>query len=147
VRDANGQALSHIYYESEPGRRCVMLAELRPYADATRRSHCAASADAQHNPFRAFFLLHAVQRQRTDLGASLLCTRPRAGIGQLRVIETIDGKQIIERLDAIDNSASFYRYTSISGIPASDYTGTLQVEPNGTGSSVEWGAQYPEGSR
>jgi hypothetical protein len=69
-----------------------------------------------------------------------------AGIGQLRVIETIDGKQIIERLDAIDNSARFYRYTSISGIPASDYTGRLEVKPNGAGSSVEWGAQYlPKG--
>lgn len=51
------------------------------------------------------------------------------GIGQLRVIETIDGKQIVERLDAIDNSARFYRYTSISGIPASDYTGRLEVKP------------------
>ena len=68
------------------------------------------------------------------------------GIGQLRVIETIDGKQIIERLDAIDNSARFYRYTSISGIPASDYTGIFEVKPNGAGSSVEWGAQYlPKG--
>ena len=68
------------------------------------------------------------------------------GIGQLRVIETIDGKQIIERLDAIDNSARFYRYTSISGIPASDYTGRLEVKLNGAGSSVEWGAQYlPKG--
>jgi hypothetical protein len=68
------------------------------------------------------------------------------GIGQLRVIETIDGKQIIERLDAIDNSARFYRYTSISGIPASDYGGMLEVKPNGAGSSVEWGAQYlPKG--
>ena len=65
-----------------------------------------------------------------------------AGIGQLRVIETIDGKHIIERLDAIDNSVRFYRYTSISGIPASDYTARLEVKPNGAGSSVEWVAQY-----
>ena len=64
------------------------------------------------------------------------------GIGQLRMIETIDGKQIIERLDAIDNSTRSYRYTNISGIPASDYTGTLAVKPNGAGSSVEWRAQY-----
>ena len=28
-----------------------------------------------------------------------------SGVGQLRVIETIDGKQIIERLDAIDDPA------------------------------------------
>ena len=68
------------------------------------------------------------------------------GIGQLRVIETIDGKQIIERLDAIDNSARSYRYACISGIPACDYTGRLEVKPNGAGSSVEWGAQYlPKG--
>lgn len=63
-------------------------------------------------------------------------------IGQLRTIETIDGKQIIERLDAIDNARRFYRYTNISGIPASDYTGTLAVSPNGAGSMVEWRAQY-----
>jgi hypothetical protein len=68
------------------------------------------------------------------------------GIGQLRVIETIDGKQIIERLDAIDNSARFYRYTGISGIPASEYTAKLEVRPKGAGSSVEWSAQYlPKG--
>ena len=65
-----------------------------------------------------------------------------SGIGQLRVIETIDGKQIIERLDAVDNSTHSYRYTNIAGIPASDYTGTFQVKPNGAGSTVEWRAQY-----
>jgi hypothetical protein len=69
-----------------------------------------------------------------------------SGIGQLRVIDTIDGKQIIERLDAIDDSARFYRYTSISGIPASDYVARLEVKPNGAGSTVEWGAEYlPKG--
>jgi hypothetical protein len=64
------------------------------------------------------------------------------GVGELRIIQTIDGKQIIERLDAVDNSARLYRYTNISGIPASDYTGTLQVKPSGTGSTVEWRARY-----
>ena len=33
------------------------------------------------------------------------------GIGQLRTIETIDGKQIIERLEAMDDSQRFYRYS------------------------------------
>ena len=65
-----------------------------------------------------------------------------AGIGQLRTIETIDGKQMIERLEAIDNSQRLYRYAMISGIPAADYTGTLDVKPKGTGSSVEWRVQY-----
>ena len=64
------------------------------------------------------------------------------GVGQLRVIETIDGKQIIERLDAIDNPGRSYRYTNISGIPASKYTGVLEVRPRGTGSSVEWQSQF-----
>jgi hypothetical protein len=64
------------------------------------------------------------------------------GVGQLRVIDTKDGKQIIERLDAIDDSARFYRYTNISGIPAENYIGNLSVKPKGTGSTVEWRAQY-----
>jgi hypothetical protein len=64
------------------------------------------------------------------------------GPGQLRTIETIDGKQIIERLDAIDNSGRFYRYANIAGLPVADYTGMLSVKPNGAGSSVEWRAQF-----
>jgi hypothetical protein len=65
-----------------------------------------------------------------------------AGIGQLRTIETIDGKRIIERLEAVDSSQRLYRYAMISGVPASDYTGTLDVKPKGAGSSVEWRVQY-----
>jgi hypothetical protein len=64
------------------------------------------------------------------------------GVGQLRTIETIDGKEIIERLDALDNSQRLYRYSMISGIPAMDYTGVLDVKPEGAGSSVEWRVQY-----
>lgn len=64
------------------------------------------------------------------------------GVGELRIIETIDGKQIIERLDAIDDSSRFYRYSNVSGLPVSNYTGVLAVKPNGSGSSVEWRAQY-----
>jgi Polyketide cyclase / dehydrase and lipid transport/Domain of unknown function (DUF4331) len=65
-----------------------------------------------------------------------------SGIGQLRVIETIDGKRIIERLDELDNSAKLYRYSNIAGIPASNYTGTFEVKPSATGSSVEWRAEF-----
>jgi hypothetical protein len=64
------------------------------------------------------------------------------GPGQLRTIETIDGKQIIERLEAIDNSGRFYRYANIAGLPVANYTGMLSVRPNGAGSSVEWRAQF-----
>jgi hypothetical protein len=64
------------------------------------------------------------------------------GPGQLRTIEMIDGKQIIERLDAIDNPGRFYRYANIAGLPVANYTGMLSVQPKGAGSSVEWRAEY-----
>jgi hypothetical protein len=64
------------------------------------------------------------------------------GPGQLRTIETIDGKQIIERLDAVDNPDHFYRYANIAGLPVANYTGMLSVKPKGAGSSVEWSAQF-----
>jgi hypothetical protein len=64
------------------------------------------------------------------------------GIGQLRTMETLDGRQIIERLEAIDNAKRSMRYTSIAGIAASRYTGTLEVKPNGRGSVAEWRVQY-----
>ena len=75
------------------------------------------------------------------LGSSKHATADR-GVGQLRTIETIDGKQIIERLETMDNSQRLYRYTNVSGIGAVNYTGTLNVKPQGTGSSVEWRVQY-----
>ena len=69
-----------------------------------------------------------------------------AGVGQLRTIETIDGKEIIERLEAIDDSQRLYRYTMISGIPAANYVGTLDVKPKGSGNSVQWRVQFrPDG--
>jgi hypothetical protein len=35
----------------------------------------------------------------------------------------------------------FYRYTLIAGIPASHYTGTIEVRPNGSGCVVDWRVQ------
>jgi len=64
------------------------------------------------------------------------------GVGQLRTIETIDGKQVIERLEVMDNAKRFYRYTNIGGLPVSSYTGTLEVKPKGPGSTVGWRAQF-----
>jgi hypothetical protein len=64
------------------------------------------------------------------------------GIGQLRTMETLDGQEIIERLEAIDNGKRSMRYSSIAGIAASHYTGTLEVKPRGRGSVAEWRVQY-----
>jgi len=64
------------------------------------------------------------------------------GIGQLRRIETLDGKAIVERLEAVDNAKRFYRYTLIAGIPASHYTATLEVTPKGSGCVAGWSVQF-----
>ena len=64
------------------------------------------------------------------------------GVGQLRRIETIDGKEIIERLEDMDNSQRLYRYTNVSGLGVVDYTGTFDLKPKGSGSSVEWRVQF-----
>jgi len=64
------------------------------------------------------------------------------GIGQLRTVETIDGKQIVERLEAVDNSQRLYRYTNVSGLGVVDYTGTFDLKPKESGSSVEWRVEF-----
>jgi hypothetical protein len=68
------------------------------------------------------------------------------GVGQLRRTETIDGKVIIERLEAIDTRERTLRYSMVSGIPAVRYQGTIQVQPKGAGTSVNWRVNYrPDG--
>jgi hypothetical protein len=64
------------------------------------------------------------------------------GIGQLRTIETLDGREIIERLEANDNGRRCLRYTCIAGMPVSHYTGALEVKPSGKGAMVEWRVQF-----
>jgi Polyketide cyclase / dehydrase and lipid transport/Domain of unknown function (DUF4331) len=64
------------------------------------------------------------------------------GIGQLRTLGTLDGGQVIERLEAIDDTKRFYRYTQIAGLSTSRYVGTLEVKPNGGGSIVDWRVQF-----
>ena len=65
-----------------------------------------------------------------------------AGIGQLRRIETLDGKEIVERLDAVDDTNRLYRYTLVAGVPASRYTGTIEVKPNGSGCVASWRVDF-----
>jgi hypothetical protein len=68
------------------------------------------------------------------------------GIGQLRTIDTIDGKTIVERLTALSDSERTLKYTLISGIPATRYEGVMDVHPMGAGSKVTWTVDYrPEG--
>jgi hypothetical protein len=69
------------------------------------------------------------------------------GIGQVRIIETIDGKTITERLQFLDSSSHSYTYENIGGIPADNYVGILAVKPSGGGSSIEWRATYTPGGQ
>src|SRR5271156_5919770 len=64
------------------------------------------------------------------------------GVGQIRVIETIDGKRMVERLEELENSSRSYRYSMLGGLQVTDYSGTLSVAPKGTGSLVQWQVQY-----
>ena len=50
------------------------------------------------------------------------------GIGQLRTIETLDDRKIIERLDEIDDARRFYRYALVDAISAARYTGVIDVK-------------------
>lgn len=51
------------------------------------------------------------------------------GIGQLRRIQTLDGKEVIERLEAVDTAKRSYRYSLVAGIAASHYSGVIDVKP------------------
>jgi len=64
------------------------------------------------------------------------------GIGQLRIIKTLDGREIVERLEATDNVTRCFRYANVAGMPVSHYTGMLEVKPNGSGSVVAWRVQF-----
>jgi carbon monoxide dehydrogenase subunit G len=64
------------------------------------------------------------------------------GVGQLREIETVDGKIVVERLDSLDTANKTLTYTMVSGIPAKPYTGKIQVVPSGAGCRVSWTVDY-----
>src|SRR5262249_17290438 len=55
------------------------------------------------------------------------------GIGQLRTIQTLDGQEIVERLEAIDDAKRLLAFNNMAGMAGSDYTGTLEVKPKGSG--------------
>src|SRR5215831_16261700 len=64
------------------------------------------------------------------------------GVGQLRRLETRDGREIVERLEEVDDTKRSYRYTLVSGVPASHYAGVIDVKPKGNGSLAEWRVEF-----
>ena len=69
----------------------------------TQLQTVADSVDLPASPDQVWALIGAFGGRWHPLIAKIQLTG--TGIGQLRTIETIDGKQIIERLEAIDNCA------------------------------------------
>jgi Polyketide cyclase / dehydrase and lipid transport/Domain of unknown function (DUF4331) len=69
-----------------------------------------------------------------------------SGVGELRTIDTIDGKTIVEQLADLNESDLTLKYTLISGIPATRYEGVMDVRAKGAGATVTWTVNYrPEG--
>jgi hypothetical protein len=65
-----------------------------------------------------------------------------SGPGQLRMIRTRDGKEIIERLEEVDNARRIYRYSEVAGIAVSLYAGVIEVEPRGSGCVANWRVDF-----
>jgi hypothetical protein len=110
--------------------------ELQTLAD---RVELAASADEVWSLIGAFGNIWHPRFARIRLTG--------AGIGQLRTIELIDGQELVERLESLDDAKRSLRYSNIAGIAASHYTGTLEVAPKGDGCVVNWRAQYLANNR
>lgn len=64
------------------------------------------------------------------------------GVGQLRTLETVDGNEIVERLEASDDAKRFYRYTNVAGVAASHYAGLFEVKPKGAGCVATWRIRF-----
>jgi Polyketide cyclase / dehydrase and lipid transport/Domain of unknown function (DUF4331) len=64
------------------------------------------------------------------------------GVGQLRRLETRDGREIVERLEEVDDTKRSYRYSLVSGVPASHYAGVINVRQKGSGSVAEWRVEF-----
>src|SRR5262249_23133128 len=58
------------------------------------------------------------------------------GIGQLRVLRTLVGKEIIERLETVDDAKRCYSYALVSGVAAKRYTGRLDVRARDAGHCI-----------
>jgi hypothetical protein len=101
----------------------------------------AESADLAADPATVWSVMGRFNLDWHPLVASVRLTG--TGLGQLRTLRTIDGKEIIERLDAVDDAKRSYRYTMVAGVAASHYAGTLEVTPlDGDGCIATWRIQF-----
>jgi hypothetical protein len=111
----------------------------------TEMQTVADSADLAATPDEVWSLIGPFAFYWHPLVAKVTLTG--TGIGQLRTLGTLDGGQVVERLEAIDDAKRFYRYTQIAGLPTSRYVGTLEVKPNAGGSIVDWRVQFLASNR
>jgi len=70
--------------------------------------------------------------------------------GSIRRLHLAGGGEIVERLEALDDTGHAYRYSILSSpLPVMNYTATIKVTPktDGSGSVVEWAGEFePQGS-
>jgi hypothetical protein len=101
----------------------------------------AASVELASPPDAVWSLIGGFNLDWHPLVASVRLTG--SGIGQLRAIKTIGGgDEIVERLEALDNTKRLHRYSGLAGFPASHYSGTIEVKPKGGSCAASWSVQY-----
>ena len=81
----------------------------------------------------------ALKAKDAVAGREMKC--PECG-SPIDIPELPTDKQIVERLDAVDNAKRFYRYALVAGVPASRYTGTIEVKPKGNGCVAGWRVDF-----
>jgi hypothetical protein len=63
--------------------------------------------------------------------------------GRVRSLQTADGAEVIERLQAFDNAAKTYSYSILQApFPATEYLATIKVEAQGDGARVTWSGRF-----
>ncbi|MGC4068760.1 MAG: SRPBCC family protein [Polyangiaceae bacterium] len=77
----------------------------------------------------------------TDVANSRLVT---SGKETFRILDFKDGvTQVIERLDSSDDASTTVTYSIVAApLPFENYTSTIQVKPQGSGSLVSWSGRY-----
>jgi hypothetical protein len=75
------------------------------------------------------------------------CTVEGAGVGALRTLTSIDGSQIVERLEALDKVTHRLTYALLTDTPFRDCLTTMMVRDLGRGQAeLEWSATFePDG--
>ena len=87
---------------------------------------------------------HVYDESKIKTLSSLEHIRLRTGmyIGRIGDGSHYDDGCYILLKEVIDNAKRLYRYRHIAGVPASRYTGTIEVKPKGAGCVADWRVEF-----